>query len=610
MENDIFHSDKNGDIVEGALACILYDISDDRYSEDGGSPAQEDDDGIPKRKDLIWQIIRDHKPTDIHAFKQAWEVEKLGYYAPLDAIFGAHGINRTPNDLFKIISKISEGSEYVDLKLANIDGSGSKEIIAHSYFDGDDVNWHLSAYRWDSTQNRLISLSGNVLPWELTPTIGAPISIGDIDNDGRDEIFLENKILGYNPASGKIEIENEFPVAYLVRPVGLYDVDNDGIKEYCIHKMYNWDYVEFWRVSGSNFIFMNQVEVPNRGELAELDTIIAVGDTDNDGLNEIVVANGNGWDTGSFFIYKHNNGVYTRVFEKSSFGNFITDLLIEDYDNDGLNEVLLSNSQNGTIHAFQWNGSNYVEEYTYTFGGYSGTEGNPSIAVGNVDDNVDGLKEIIVGLGGHCSVPEVGSGLWVFGNINRMVLYDDNLDGMASVLIYDINNDGFNEIIAGSRDKKIYVLGKGKHGGDNNKPAIASNSQQNYAPVYVADKTVNFFVSAIDSDLDQLHYHWYIDEKPVYSDSGSTSQYTYTPGQSEVGERTIELIVSDTEKTTKLQWNALIVASQVVCQCDFNKDGDVDGGDIAFFIKNSLGFSLSDLAEDFSRENCPIQSGM
>ena len=42
-----------------------------------------------------------------------------------------------------------------------------------------------------------------------------------------------------------------------------------------------------------------------------------------------------------------------------------------------------------------------------------------------------------------------------------------------------------------------------------------------------------------------------------------------------------------------------------ICECDFEPDWDVDGSDLAAYISNSSGISLSKFAEEFGRTNCP-----
>ena len=97
LEFDVFHGNSSGDVVEGSVAGTLYDISDDRDSYDGGPPLQEDDDGVPRRPDLMWQVMRDHKPQNIQDFQESWKNDGLGYDSAFDAVLRAHGIqpNRT-----------------------------------------------------------------------------------------------------------------------------------------------------------------------------------------------------------------------------------------------------------------------------------------------------------------------------------------------------------------------------------------------------------------------------------------------------------------------------------------------------------------------------------
>ncbi len=91
-----------GDIVEGAVASILWDIYDSGISFDAG-PGGIDDDGMSGNFDKIWSIIAGGNPSGIGEFWDHWFARGYGNWAGMAAIFEDHGIDKCPDndgDLF------------------------------------------------------------------------------------------------------------------------------------------------------------------------------------------------------------------------------------------------------------------------------------------------------------------------------------------------------------------------------------------------------------------------------------------------------------------------------------------------------------------------------
>ncbi len=120
--------------------------------------------------------------------------------------------------------------------------------------------------------------------------------------------------------------------------------------------------------------------------------------------------------------------------------------VIADVDNDGANEVIGSYSS----YIVSMNGSTGAIEWQFL---KSGTGWLPAPAVGDI--NNDGLNEVITDddrLGSNQVVALRGT--------NGSVLWRTNVGGViySSPKIYDINGDGFVEVVIGSDDGKVYVL--------------------------------------------------------------------------------------------------------------------------------------------------------
>jgi hypothetical protein len=193
-------------------------------------------------------------------------------------------------------------------------------------------------------------------------------------------------------------------------------------------------------------------------------------DVDGDGSPDLVLADGNGIDTGRILVFGWEGGDRSRPrlqVLRDRWKNGTTQLVPFDWDGDGSPEIVATNSSDNSLSVFKWvpGVGEYRQIFEDSFGGYTGSGYNPSLAIGDVDGN--GTQDVVLGEGGHCSVPTVGSGVYVYGY--GMVLSDGDLngDGIAerdpgmgifSTAVGDLDGDGKAEIAAGSQTGYLYVL--------------------------------------------------------------------------------------------------------------------------------------------------------
>jgi subtilisin-like proprotein convertase family protein len=95
-----FHSrtappNNDGNIVEGAVAQILWDIFDSSASLDNETP-NTDDDSLALGINNIWNIVLNDRPNSINVFWDRWFARNYGYQAELCNIYADHGINHAP----------------------------------------------------------------------------------------------------------------------------------------------------------------------------------------------------------------------------------------------------------------------------------------------------------------------------------------------------------------------------------------------------------------------------------------------------------------------------------------------------------------------------------
>ena len=209
------------------------------------------------------------------------------------------------------------------------------------------------------------------------------------------------------------------------------DFDNDGLMDVVISGATDPSggnpITQVWRNTGSGFAFY-------AGLPGVVYSSVAVGDFDNDGLLDIVIAGYNGgataqvWrNTGSgFSLYASLPGVY------------FCSVAVGDYDNDGLPDILLSGISNSGDVTQVWR--NTGTGFTNINAGLPGTQ-RGSVAWGDYDN--DGRLDIL--LAGS------GVGLQVFRNTGSGFSNSASLplDGYVSSVAWgDFDNDGRLDILA------------------------------------------------------------------------------------------------------------------------------------------------------------------
>jgi len=83
---------KQGEVVEGAIASILWDIADTDKSIDE-SLGVDDDDDINGSLEKLWDVVSKYKPNDIIEFWKHWINNNYGQIMELHSIYLNNGVN-------------------------------------------------------------------------------------------------------------------------------------------------------------------------------------------------------------------------------------------------------------------------------------------------------------------------------------------------------------------------------------------------------------------------------------------------------------------------------------------------------------------------------------
>lgn len=266
--------------------------------------------------------------------------------------------------------------------IGDLTGDGKNEIA---------VSWYASVYRFIGGKYRLIGWNN----WIEEHGGGSPdCYIGDCDNDGQNELILscrdwydsvpEIVVFKFNGLRLEKVYEWDDPgINGEVFMAGLGDTDQDGENEIVCG---SGDKVVVLNFNKETKEFEPTIIQNQPGQGWENHPFACVcKDSDMDGLVEIHV--------GYFFpritIFEWNETSYEVKYEKiwPNEGVLIEALDVGDVDDDGINEVCAGTD---LVHILQWDGSTYVEEALLNTYGH--------LAVMNIGDcDNDGKNELNVG---------------------------------------------------------------------------------------------------------------------------------------------------------------------------------------------------------------------
>lgn len=324
--------------------------------------------------------------------------------------------------------------------------------IGFSDVDHDGAIEVLWGAGWSSTGSDYLFVGSPIthsIEWQ-SQDIGGPLSaldVGDVDNDGTDEIVMVSfeSDSGYSDGIIFIYDAETYDLEWQSAPIlngrawtgvhalVLADVDNDKVLEILIATADLYDGLIMaydgvthnleWQTAKYNGTFFSA---------------LAVADVDNDGQLEVVGGQGRA-HTGA-------TGVYVRVFDgrtggeewrttNLSYWGDVYDIDTGDFDKDGNPEILFSVTDG---QAYVYDGITQTREWASTF--------INTRAVAGVDIDQDGDTEILVGTSsgqlyafdGQTYTQEWNESLSA-QSINSLRLADINRDNVAELVLTDNN---------------------------------------------------------------------------------------------------------------------------------------------------------------------------
>src|SRR3984957_7835032 len=426
--------------------------------------------------------------------------------APLLAVKSPRGIDFTlqnsPTPQKYLIETMPGGVALFDYNNAGLldifmvsGGRINSPVATRAAFDGHHPTHRRTPYR----QNKDGSFTDVTEPAGLANAgdgnYGMGVAVGDYDNDGYPDLYVTSygkNILYHNNGDGTFtDVTAKAGVSGGGWSVsaGFFDYDNDGKLDLLVTRYMEWD-IEHSKDCGGNFhTYCPPEEFPrttnilyhNRGDGTFEDVSqrsgiaakkghglgVAFADYDGDGFTDIYVAN-DGMQ--QYLFHNNGNGTFTEVGLESGAalnldGGPLSGMgvVFQDYDNDGLPDVIVTTLPRQTYAVFHNDGhGTFVDRGLQT--GITMLSGvTAGWGVGLEDFDNDGQKDLFVAQG-HVldnvetidpSLHYLEPTLLAFNRNGRLESADPGTDALVpgrGAAFGDLNNDG-------SIDAVMTVLG-------------------------------------------------------------------------------------------------------------------------------------------------------
>ena len=363
----------------------------------------------------------------------------------------------TPPYLSQIWKTSFLGSGGGRMRIIDVDNDGQLEIITTGYLYPSPY-WLIFGYS---------SLTGEYeVEWVSSDYQSVTeIQVADVDNNGFYEIYIAHYDGTVDIYDGptKQHLANLDSIVYDMQEMVIADTDNDGAQEIVLGGdgiLAVYDAATLspeWQINsiGVYALEVANVDADPAPELVTSDRVIdgithvvewfnygdagvnyvALADIDNDGMAEIIMANGSP-ETIRALDADTQTTKWTYTIEID-----ISALEALDFDNDGVIEIVYGDRQPYHVHVF--NSITLVEEWQIT----NPQSGVTDIAFGDVD--ADGILEMVWGVGSTSGGPDY----LVVADTTTHTIEWQSLDvrgGFSAVDVGDVDNDGRDEIVMAS----------------------------------------------------------------------------------------------------------------------------------------------------------------
>lgn len=435
-------------------------------------------------------------------------------------------------------------------------GTVTKEVnFSSSIFDPTLTSFNLDI-------DSMGTADGYVIRDDLTGGQGIGNSIaalGDINNDGRDDFVFTNRVDGQNHvfvvrsdangSGGLITSNTEIQTLILAtadnstytddtQVIMIGDVNGDGFNDFAVAQAgydatasgVTDDHGRVMIYSGNNGALLDTITGTT---LEKFGTDIAtVGDVNNDGNGDFIVASGVGqatlvqWDGTSF-----DDSVDITVSG--------TDLQVGglgDYDGDGKSDAFISfvtsgDTTKGAVNIYYGSGGFTGGDVNIGNIDHGGTEDIPVTSIGEFSANgVLGLTDIAIAERGtdtlHIVRGDSGSGN--VAAVSQIEIHVDNGEMAGGGSVGDFNGDGWDDIALITQDgsrTSVFVVYGGLGDGNYNLSDLYANGQAFKIKYNSANSADDFTISSVGDVNGDGFDDFAIGSDNSYTSGGATEEY-------------------------------------------------------------------------------------
>jgi len=334
---------------------------------------------------------------------------------------------------------ISVGTQPYSVFIGDANNDGFNDIVTANFYDDN-----ISILLWNPNNNY----------WEekLTKSTGifpTSVSVGDANNDGYKDIVVGNQnteavsIFLWNSSIEDWNDELSYSAAGAWY-VYIADANNDGWNDIVTANYVTDDIsIILWNATTSYWNSQIRISVGSgwNGPIA-----VSVKDANNDGYNDITVANDRSQEL--LTILWNSTISYWDLPLKIYGGMDPYGVVVEDANNDGYNDIIAANRNGGYVPILFWN----ISLNDWTLHQLNTLPGSIfSMTVGDV--NNDGYNDIVNAKITSLAENVASVHLWnVTSNYWDEEINLDVGNRPECVVIGDANNDGFNDIVTSNTD--------------------------------------------------------------------------------------------------------------------------------------------------------------
>ncbi|MHA1279781.1 MAG: FG-GAP repeat domain-containing protein [Candidatus Helarchaeota archaeon] len=406
--------------------------------------------------------------------------------------------NTTPGDISPRMPLNVDGY-CLDIAVGDANNDGEMDLVAATPNDNNIslLSWNALLNDWDSETE----IAAGIHP--------TTVSIGDANNDGAEDIVAASTIdfsnvsivtWNKNTHSWNPFIQRNVTL-YGIKDIEVADVNNDGANDIVV---VNRDQVRIeillWNKTSTDWdpvITLYPTSIPET---------LGVGDVNNDGYNDIVAA-GNNTNTVYVFSFlwnfSDNDWMSCNALTVcKSQPIFTPAIAIGDADNNGLNNLVITDQNRNNVSILSWN--NTLQRWNPAM--YQPVQPGPtSVAIG--DANNDGWNDIVTS---NIGTDRVTVLYWnsMDGTWDPQIAHDGGVDPY-SIMIADVNNNGESDIlVANPTSSQISILLF------NHYPSIITPSIIQNNPLWVQDEDFGAFsinLTVFETDIDDApdHLYWF-----------------------------------------------------------------------------------------------------